>query len=194
MKKAMLALGAIAALAGSAQAALLFSITQTGPDVVITGSGSLNLASLEYISLLLTGGALEPSKPSVGVGPLAIETKYFLNNFSATGGLGNRGSISVNRSSGDTFGFYAEGPYHSPLLFVPYQYPSGRALSGTATITGKTLADLGLTPGSTLTWSWSRGGNADSLRVTVVPEPHQYAMAAGLGLVGIGLWRRHARK
>ncbi len=31
---------------------------------------------------------------------------------------------------------------------------------------------------------------AGGLTLTVVPEPHEYAMMAGLGLLGFGVWRR----
>jgi len=79
-------------------------------------------------------------------------------------------------------------------MMVPTDYVSGAALSGTATYNNKTLADMGLTAGNSLDVSFGTGPNTDSYTVTVVPEPHQYAMVAGLGLVGIGLWRRHARK
>jgi hypothetical protein len=43
------------------------------------------------------------------------------------------------------------------------------------------------------------GGNVTNIRAvnaeyTVVPEPSTYALIAGAGLVGFGLWRRRAVK
>lgn len=35
---------------------------------------------------------------------------------------------------------------------------------------------------------------AAQLQLTVVPEPHEYAMMAGLGLLGFGVWRRKTMK
>jgi hypothetical protein len=193
MKKAMLALGVMASLAGSAQAALLFSIAQVGADVVVTGSGSLNLGSVDAS----TGpGSGTPwvylNMNSIGVGPTGAGNGYTVYPTSETGGFGGGSYFPADSASGDLFGFAGlAGPYS---LMVPSGYVSGAALSGSATYNNKTLADLGFTAGDSLHVSWGTSPNTDSFTATVVPEPHQYAMVAGLGLVGIGLWRRHARK
>lgn len=49
---------------------------------------------------------------------------------------------------------------------------------------------------STTTVSYGTGGTwrFDMVTVSAIPEPHEYAMLAGLGLVGFAIWRRRAAK
>jgi hypothetical protein len=193
MKKAMLALGVMASLAGSAQAALLFSIAQVGANVVVTGSGSLDLGAVDSLDSQQTiGSAINTTYLGISVGLVGPVSAWNVTATSVIGSIGSGPYAAADSASGDLFGGIAVGGAF--YMMVPTDYVSGAALSGTATYNNKTLADLGLTAGNSLDVSFGTGPNTDSYTVTVVPEPHQYAMVAGLGLVGIGLWRRHARK
>jgi hypothetical protein len=49
-------------------------------------------------------------------------------------------------------------------------------------------SNAGSTYGTAGTWRF------DMVSVSAVPEPHEYALLAGLGLVGFSLWRRRAAK
>jgi hypothetical protein len=75
--------------------------------------------------------------------------------------------------------------------------------TGTAAFTGAAAGNL-TAYGAVLPSPGSRGdivvglsgvgSNAKIGEWSVVPEPRQYAMIAGLGLVGFGLWRRRANR
>lgn len=68
---------------------------------------------------------------------------------------------------------------------------------GNSTPTGSSLGLIGTGAGySSFAWSSFSAASAGSVNAgqTLVPEPHEYAMLAGLGLVGFALWRRRAAK
>jgi hypothetical protein len=99
--------------------------------------------------------------------------------------------MTANSGSGQTFGMWGDG--HD--IVVPNGYVSGAALSGSSTFTGKTIAGLGLTPG-TYVYTWGTGGNADSLRIQIgaAPEPSTLVLAAVGGTAMAGsLWLRRRR-
>ena len=75
-------------------------------------------------------------------------------------------------------------------FYLPTTYVSGEALSNTSTYSDKTIAGLGLTPG-TYTWTWGTGPTADSFQLQVeaaTPEPATFGLltfaAAGMLLAG----------
>ncbi len=80
---------------------------------------------------------------------------------SASSGSGDM----VGISAGDYFGDYLS------LLSVPTGYVSGTALSDSATYSGVTLADLGVTPG-TYVWTWGTTANQNfTLQIPPFPPP-----------------------
>lgn len=188
MIRKTLPFGAIMALALSANAAVIINISQVGPDVVVTGSGSVNTAGLTQVSAANFPALMDTSLGVLLAGTSAKGTIGFWVGASFAGssiGPGDQTTASIG--TGDLFGVFGSD------VALPIGYVSGTPLSASSTFTDTTLSDLGLNVGSTV-YSWGSGPTADSLTITVVPEPHQYAMLAGLGLVGLGLWRRHARR
>ena len=80
----------------------------------------------------------------------------------------------------------------SQQLIVPDGYTSGDLFEGLASTTyeNQDFASLGLGVGS-FTWSWDTtgGGNADSITLSIVPEPSTALLLAS-GLVVLGAHRR----
>jgi hypothetical protein len=82
-------------------------------------------------------------------------------------------------------------------LALPDDYVFGTFLTDTMTFTGKTLEDLGLTPG-TYVWTWGSGAEVGSgsftLEVGQIPQaPLPAALplfATGLGALGLLGWRK----
>jgi hypothetical protein len=148
-----------------------FSVTivESGGDVVMSASGSLNINDLILVN---------PSTGPYGGGGLGVNSATFLmgttgvnfalySGFTTTPsnfgpGSGGGGSTST---SGDVFGVIFQGvpPYE---LVVPVGYTTGTAISSTQTFAGETFSSLGLTPG-TYTYTWGSGANADSINVVV---------------------------
>jgi hypothetical protein len=180
------------ALAIPARAGVIYTLSQVGPDVVGTGSGSFNITALTFSQITLSFDA--DMNPILG----RLLTGNTLANYRSISGPANFGSgvgSFAPSTSGDFFGVQgSEG-----ILNVPQGYTSGSPLSATNTWSGQTFASLGATPG-TYTWTWGNevNGNFDffTLQIgpaaTVVPAPPTLL----LGLVGAGcvVWiRRQGR-
>ena len=153
-----------------------FSVTivESGGDVVMSASGSLNINDLILVN---------PSTGPYGGGGLGVNSATFLmgttgvnfalySGFTTTPsnfgpGAGGGGSTST---SGDVFGVIFQGvpPYE---LVVPVGYTTGTVISSTQTFAGETFSSLGLTPGTyTYTWTVPTGvtapGNVNTFTTT----------------------------
>ena len=193
------ALAALAAvcLPRPAKASFIINIAQSGPDVVATGSGSLNVSGL-------TNGGTHTSVINGFIGPsgdvIELDTtgsQYTAYNGSIAIGPSNLGPAAsgpfTTSFTGDVVGIQPGLP---GVVVVPDGYASGSALSDSATWAGTTIAGLGLTPG-TYVYSWGTGPSADTLTLNVTaPEPGSMALIAlgGLGLAGFAVRGRSRRR
>ncbi len=169
-----------------ARAVVVLSVQQVGTDVFISGSGSANTAGLvsagsrsEWTNVL-THTQIYAGHSAFEDGTVSLWTG--LNGPMVFGFDTNVVENPSPASSGSLFGIVAdnfEGSAGAQGLVLPLGYSSGASLSGTSTFTGRTLAQLGLTPGSSYVWNWGSGASADSLRLEVaVPAPLPMAGAA----------------
>ena len=146
----------------AANARVIMMLEQVGPNVVGTGSGTIDPAGLSFLH---NGG----SAPGIGPGDGELVVGQFMaiafyTGFSGPASFGSIvGSTHVSTSSGDQLGINASGSA-VPLIFVPEDYVSGSELSGTATWDNTTLVGLHVTPGI-YTWRWGSGEHTDSLRL-----------------------------
>jgi hypothetical protein len=144
-------------------------VSQVGPNVVWSGSGSFNLTSL----------TLNQNFPSVPagfnqnfaqfiVGSTSNATTYSGSSFTTfPTSFGSGGGATPSSSSGSVFGVVQTGGLGSPReVLVPQGYVSGTVISGSTTYDTQTIAGMGLTPG-TYTWAWGSGGSASSLVMTI---------------------------
>jgi hypothetical protein len=178
--------GLLALVTTTARAALTINIQQVGLDVVATSSGSLNLSGL---NLYLQNGSTSidfmiPSSGYIAVGTPGSSTVY--NGFTTSGSMGSGGDFTVASSySGDLTAPDKGDGY----LFLPHNYVSGTAISGSATWSNTDFATLGLTAGSSLVFSWA----SDSVSVNVVtpvPEPAAAILPGFAALCGFAIYRR----
>jgi hypothetical protein len=150
-----------------------FSVTivESGGDVVMSASGSLNINGLTLVN---------PSAGPFGGGGLGVTSATFLmgtnglnaaqySGFTTTpsnfgpGGVGG----AQTSASGNIFGVVKfDGPTGTASLLVPVGYTTGTAISSTQTFTGQTFSSFGLTSG-TYSYTWGSGANADSINVVV---------------------------
>jgi hypothetical protein len=168
----------------SASAPMTVTIYESGSDVVMSASGTVDLTGLTLV---------ETNFGPIGGGGLGINTATFIcgNNgtyvttysgfTSVPSNLGS-GSYSppADSASGNYFGVIMNGqpPY---FLVVPTGYTSGTNISSTLTFNNTTLSTLGLTNG-TYTYTWS-GGSIDVVvggpAPTPTPTPSTGAVGAG---------------
>jgi len=172
----------------SAKGAVMLTLNQDGPNLVLNGSGAANLAALTSNQ----SGGCQSFLDSNFIEAGALGLCNLWGNMSGPASLPVTGVRGASSSSGDLIG--VEDYFGSFLLIVPSSYVSGSALAGTATFSGA-LADVGATPG-TYVWTWGSGATADSLTLQVgaaAPEPSTI-LTLGVALLGIIVYRRSATR
>ncbi len=178
---------ACALLPRPADAGLIITIDQVGPDVVAsTPGGSLNTTSLFFVQSGTLGPYVWPVFAEVFLGAPGGFDQY--GNITGPGSWGPPSSpTDADAGSGPLIGV-SSGRW----LVVPAGYISGTALAAsTATFSSATIASLGLTPGS-YEYTWGSGASADFLTVNIVPEPTTGALLA-LGVLVLAA-RRHSKR
>jgi hypothetical protein len=163
----------------AASAAVTITVTQIGPNVVFSGSGSFNLSALPepYVLFSPNGPAsIDPSFRSIIFSDsLGSVEAYSTATVAGPSSYGTGSGAQPDSSSGDNFGFQ-QNPSTSFDFILPAGYVSNSPLSGTMTFENQTFATLGLAEG-TYTWSWSADGNSDSLTLNI-PEPTSFLLGS----------------
>jgi hypothetical protein len=165
-----------------ARAAYVLTLTQEGPNVVGTGSGTIDLTDLSFFENETdVPGSITPSMPEIATGPSPSSISIY-GDATAPPNFGSGGLVETTIGSGDLVGT------DEFEIAVPEGYVSGDKLSSSSTWDGETFKSLGVTPG-VYKWTWGSGADADSFTLdAVVPEPSTWVMMlagfAGLGLAG----------
>lgn len=184
----------------SAHAVFTINIVQSGPDVVMTGSGTINTTGI-------------PVFPSGGVCGQSLGVVEAVHICIGTGLLGERYSsafttpISGITTGATSLGSTGTGPTISAVvseLYLPVGYVSGSAISNSSTYAGKTLAGMGLTDGAIHTFNLTSGDTfvirvgsavlpAAPATPASIPTLSEYAMvalASLMAMLGIAAARR----
>lgn len=171
------------------------TLTQSGADVIATGSGSINMTDLLYRANEPGANAfIDPALSNILVGGSTTGYKEYL------GLVGPKSFGTGNFNAASSYSGSLTGLWSGAFILLPLSYTSGASLSGGAVWKKATLASLGVTPG-TYTWTWGTGANEDSFTLDAVapssstPEPSSLSLlgAALLGLLILDLTRRRAQ-
>lgn len=190
----MLTLAALVALltTNSTQGAVTINAFETGGNVEISATGSLNLAA--WTNVTEEGqeefARIRPSSGDIIVGfsPSDLIDRYSeAQNFVDPGNFGTGGDAFADSLGGSVIVGIVTG---ADDLIVPLGYVSGADLNVTNIYSGASIASLGMDVGS-YTWSWGADSTADSLTLNVIPEPSS-AFLLGLGSLGVLNRRRRA--
>jgi hypothetical protein len=143
------------------------TVSQVGPDVVWSGSGSFNTTSLISNGTQPLTAGFQASEAIWAIGDPTppgptLDIYSGVTTFPTSFGAG--GPIGTPSGFGDNFGILPNGTNRN--LLVPTGYTSGSFISGSTTYAGATIAGMGLTPG-VYTWSWGTGGNVSTLVMTI---------------------------
>ena len=178
-----------------AHAAYIATLVQQGGNVVATGSGTLNLASLTIIpGIFASEASITPSIGQLFIGQALNEDISSYTGVTGPTNFGN-GNSDVTASSGS--GGIAGVDETTPgvrVVTVPEGYVSGSALFESTTWNNQTFGSLGVTPG-TYVWTWGSGASADSFTLNAVagvPEPSSFLLFAS-GLAALLLVRMGRR-
>ena len=174
----------------AATASVIVSFADTkniqGIDAVATGSGTLNVSALT--PSVGSGRAFVNGQDAmIVVGPAPNFSNFSTYMFaSGPATFGPGAPVIAWYGSGDNFGILGR----LGILLLPEGYISGAPLYGTSHYPGRTVASLGLTPG-TYVYTWGSGANADSLTIQVgtpVPEPGPLSSSTIAAAVFV-IWR-----
>ena len=171
--------------ASAADAAMILRLEEVSGDVVVRGSGTINLSGL------ISEGASNTATNSfnaihVYAGPAAEDDDGHVEFWSGlTGGPATISSTTdiflplSSASFGDLFGIISNdgsgvGGDGKALLVLPQGYISGTQLSGTSRFTGQTFTTMGISLG-TLTWTLP---SADTVTITTEPVPAPLGVAS----------------
>lgn len=184
-------MGFTLAQAPPARALVAVTVSEIGGNVVMSGSGSLNVAALTYQGGTGYTYGIDPDTATFLLNPGPFSSIY-QGAFSFPGSLGpGTANVLPTSGSGDQFGIALY--FNTPTLFVPGAVGyTGGAISSSSTYVGQTLATLGLTPGS-YTWSWGSGATADSITMQIQAPPAPGPLPA-LGAAAALAWSRRLRR
>lgn len=197
-------------LVGSASAAVIINVVQSGSDVVLSMSGSLsNLGTdgSQYDSndsSRATIGVIRdffPDKDFFRLAKGGITNVTYYNKTSGPGlAWGNSRVQSSSSSFTSSLNFFLMG---NEGLTIDSSYVFGTAITGSATFNNKTLAGLGLTNQGSYVYTYGSGSNSDTVTFNIggsggggggqVPEPTSMAIF-GLGALGLAYRARRKAK
>jgi hypothetical protein len=166
--------------ATSASAPMTVTIYESGSNVVMSASGTVDLSGLTLVSSSVGpfgGGGLGINNATFVCGANGSSGTSYSGFTSVPSNFGSGSGLANSSGTGQAFGIiYDMAPPH--LLIVPTGYTSGANISSTQTFNNTSLSALGLTIG-TYTYTWS-GGSIDVV-VSGTPGPTPTSAGAGIG-------------
>jgi hypothetical protein len=164
------------------------TLEQMGSNVVINGSGAINLTGL---TLFTTGTSSPAILPVLGIlitGSGGVNVDLY-RGFTGPPSFGDGVLVGQSSGSGDAVGIDNSGM----VLLVPGGYMSGDPLSSSSTYNNATFASLGVTPG-TYVWTWGTGLPNQNFTLIIgragVPDGGSTVSLLGFGLLGLAAFRR----
>ena len=166
-----LSLPLAAAWVQPAQAVLIYNFYESGSDLVIEGTGSLNLPSSALFSVPIpafttgifqVGGGISDG---LGIGqpnPTTAVYGFYGVIGPTTLGSGFSGSGAASSDSGIASIF----DWDSSYFIIDDTYASGATINSRSVFSGISLASLGMTTAGTL-GTWTLGGTGDTISVKV---------------------------
>ena len=186
----VLALG-VAGVPNRADALLLYTIRQVGSDVVVTGGsqGTVDLSPLTPGAADTNSAEIVSGEGALGTGPDLAP----LVTYSGISGPTSFGSDTIGYP-GDSFDSDSNSVYllaSIGKIYLPTGYTGSGAISSTTTFSGTSLAVLGLTPNTSIVWTWGTGGPDRTFQLDIEPVPAPLPVLGAASAFG---WSRRLRR
>jgi len=194
---------------GQAKAVLNFNIFQSGADVVIQGSGSINLTGTTpgFTGTCTNSGGttspgIFPSLAGLSSGNPNPTPCTFYELQVTTTSFGTGPNSNTLTSSALSTGAYVlrfignPNQIGFPFFVIGPNYLSDSPISVSTRLAGVSLAQLAFSPTSGLIGTWSLIGSGDTITASIIDEPVA-STPAPLPLLGAGAafgWSRRLRK
>lgn len=165
--------------------AVVITITQVGNDLLVKGSGSLDLSGAMMIGFSMDNpGPAALFLPHMSYFTTRTETwndveRFLLINDPSI--LGNQFAVATAITSGDSFGISTNE------VHVPVGYMNGENLTISALFLNETVTSLGLIPG---TYLFSLPHDFVKLDIVAVPEPNVLQIWALIVVTLLGFRKR----
>jgi hypothetical protein len=167
------------------------TIVESGANVVMSASGSLNINDLTLTSSAtgpLGGNGIGPNTATWIIGSTGQYFDEYTGFASTPSNFGSGGGAGPSSTTGDVIGVIFNGgpPY---TLIVPAGYTTGTQITSTQTFGSQSFSSMGLVEG-TYTYTWGTGPNADSINVVVggTGATGSTGGTGGTGGTGSGAW------
>jgi MYXO-CTERM domain-containing protein len=180
---------------GQAKAVLTYSIFESGGNLVVETSGSLNLTGAQANGNADCGGGLNGGISSSGAEICTGTYPGSPQNAFTISGPGNFNGSVFYLGADSVSGIFTNIHGSLNYLGLDTAYVSNTPIVSSATINGTTLAGLGFTT-TGLIGTWSLTGTSETINVYLV-NPATAAVPGPLPLLGAGAafgWSRRMRK
>jgi hypothetical protein len=185
--RCLLMFTAVTASLFSVQSAQAFTMTmeQMGSNVVVTGTGAINLTGLNFRG---SGDFIDTGVQAnrALIGNLGMQLRFMDDYMGYIGptNFGHGGFFAPDTTSGDFVALFGSVGF----LLVPHSYVSRTALSNSMTFNNATVASLGVRPG-TYEWTWGDGANQNFTLIIIgwaeVPAGGSTISLLGCALLGL---------
>ncbi len=186
---------------GTAQAGLVFTVKEVGPNIEITVAGSIDTTGWSLQGVAASNPYVRQDSIAAGIGPQqrVDGTVQAVSGGATTTAVFPSMAWSFNQpmagtAKGDLIQFGQSG-YGQWILYLPAGYVSNTPVSGSAVYANLSYASLGMVPTQVFgTWYLDGvlGSDAKSVTVQATPEPTSMAMW-GIGAAA-ATWVRRRRR
>lgn len=186
---------------GPAQAGLIFTVKEVGPNIQVTVKGSINTSGWSLQGVAASNPYVRQDSIAAGIGPQQRVDSMVqaVSGGASTTAVFPSMAWSFNQpmagtAKGDLVQFGQSG-YGQWILYLPAGYVSNTPVSGSAVYANLSYASLGIVKNQTY-WTWHldgiAGSDAKAVTVWATPEPTSMAMW-GMGAVA-ATWVRRRRR
>lgn len=153
---------------GTGATGFTVTLVESGSNVVMTASGSLNINDLTLVASAtgpFGGGGIGVNSATWLITSGGQSADQYTGFSSTPSNFGSGGGGPASSVTGDIIGVVYNGapPY---ILTVPVGYTTGTQITSSQTFVSQSFASMGLVEG-TYTYTWGSGANADSITVEI---------------------------